>query len=196
MKRGTRICFIGDSFVNGTGDEKALGWVGRLCALASQQGLDLTYYNLGIRGNTSKDVLTRIDSEVPLRLGKAIDERIVLSFGVNDTLLEEGVPRVATDESVVNLKEIIQLIQVKYKILIVGPLPVNDNEQNLRIKSINTAYKLVAETYEIPFIDVFEQLKSNQSYQQEINGNDGAHPKSKGYETITQLIIDSGKWWF
>lgn len=25
-----RICFIGDSFVNGTGDDTCLGWVGRI----------------------------------------------------------------------------------------------------------------------------------------------------------------------
>ena len=24
-----RICFFGDSFVNGTGDDECLGWVGR-----------------------------------------------------------------------------------------------------------------------------------------------------------------------
>ena len=35
-----RICFFGDSFVNGTGDDDALGWVGRLCAAERRAGLD------------------------------------------------------------------------------------------------------------------------------------------------------------
>jgi hypothetical protein len=26
-----RICFIGESFVNGTGDPEFLGWTGRVC---------------------------------------------------------------------------------------------------------------------------------------------------------------------
>ena len=43
-----RICFVGDSFVNGIGDETALGWVGRVCALAHTHGFPLTSYNLGI----------------------------------------------------------------------------------------------------------------------------------------------------
>lgn len=196
MKKGTRICFIGDSFVNGTGDEQALGWVGRLCAKASQQGLDLTYYNLGIRGNTSRDVLARIDNDLSLRLGKAIDERVVISFGVNNTLLEEGVPRVSLDESVENLTEIIQIVKTKYSLLIVGLLPVDDKQQNIRIKSINDAYKLIAEKLEIPFVDVFEQLESNHNYRSEIKKTDGAHPKSQGYDNITQAILSSGKWWF
>ncbi len=196
MKKGTRICFIGDSFVNGTGDEQALGWVGRLCAIASQQGLDLTYYNLGIRGNTSRDVLARIDNDLSLRLGKAIDERVVISFGVNNTLLEEGVPRVSLEESIDNLTEIIQIIKAKYSLLIVGLLPVDDKQQNIRIKSINDAYKLIAEKFEIPFVDVFEQLESNHDYRSEIEKTDGAHPKSQGYKKITQAILNSGKWWF
>lgn len=29
-----RICFIGDSFVNGTGDPECLGWAGRICVTA------------------------------------------------------------------------------------------------------------------------------------------------------------------
>ena len=43
-----RICFIGDSFVNGTGDDDALGWPGRVVSLARSKGLDVTYYNLGV----------------------------------------------------------------------------------------------------------------------------------------------------
>lgn len=35
MTQDIRICFIGDSLVNGTGDEAALGWAGRLCAMAN-----------------------------------------------------------------------------------------------------------------------------------------------------------------
>jgi hypothetical protein len=27
-----RICFFGDSIVNGTGDDACLGWVGRICS--------------------------------------------------------------------------------------------------------------------------------------------------------------------
>ena len=41
-----RICFFGDSFVNGTGDDDCRGWPGRLCAEARQRGCDVTLYNL------------------------------------------------------------------------------------------------------------------------------------------------------
>jgi lysophospholipase L1-like esterase len=63
-----RICFVGDSFVNGTGDPECLGWTGRICALACQKGHDVTYYNLGVRRETSTDIATRWRDEVSRRL--------------------------------------------------------------------------------------------------------------------------------
>ena len=48
-----RICFFGDSIVNGTGDDDALGWVGRVMAAARGKRLDVTYYNLGVRRDTA-----------------------------------------------------------------------------------------------------------------------------------------------
>ncbi len=63
-----RICFIGDSFVNGTGDPTCLGWTGRICAAAIARGHDVTHYNLGIRRQTSTDIQARWQEEVSLRL--------------------------------------------------------------------------------------------------------------------------------
>jgi lysophospholipase L1-like esterase len=33
-----RICFVGDSLTNGTGDPDCLGWTGRVCASAYERG--------------------------------------------------------------------------------------------------------------------------------------------------------------
>ncbi len=63
-----RICFIGDSFVNGTGDDEALGWTGRIVATARAEGRDVTHYNLGIRRDTSADIAERWRAEVERRL--------------------------------------------------------------------------------------------------------------------------------
>jgi lysophospholipase L1-like esterase len=76
-----RICFIGDSFVNGTGDPTCLGWTGRICAAASDRGHDLTYYNLGIRRQTSADIQARWQQEVSLRLPPATDEAVGHALG-------------------------------------------------------------------------------------------------------------------
>jgi hypothetical protein len=54
-----RICFIGDSLVNGVGDPTGLGWVGRVATAARRRGHDITAYNLGIRRDTSGDIAVR-----------------------------------------------------------------------------------------------------------------------------------------
>lgn len=54
-----RLCFFGDSFINGTGDPAGLGWVGRACASQRTASPDLTVYNLGVRGNTTAQINQR-----------------------------------------------------------------------------------------------------------------------------------------
>ncbi|BAU41680.1 hypothetical protein [Leptolyngbya sp. O-77] len=68
-----RICFVGDSFINGTGDSTLLGWTGRVCQFASQRGVPLTYYNLGVRRETSADIGVRWQFEVMARLPEGCD---------------------------------------------------------------------------------------------------------------------------
>lgn len=76
-----RLCFFGDSFVNGTGDDDCLGWVGRLCAAERRVGRDLTVYNLGVRRDTSDDILRRWRREAEARLPPGCGGRLVFSFG-------------------------------------------------------------------------------------------------------------------
>jgi lysophospholipase L1-like esterase len=85
-----RICFLGESFVNGTGDSTYLGWTGRVCIDLSQQGYEVTYYNLGIRRETSRELARRWQSEVKRRFPIGCDRLVVFSFGTNDTTLCTG----------------------------------------------------------------------------------------------------------
>ncbi|MDG2030454.1 MAG: hypothetical protein P8J45_05555 [Phycisphaerales bacterium] len=51
-----RICFVGDSYMNGSGDLELLGWVRRLCRKRYTAHRRFTFYELGVRGATSADV--------------------------------------------------------------------------------------------------------------------------------------------
>ena len=195
MTQDIRICFVGDSFVNGTGDETALGWAGRLCAAASASGIPITYYNLGIRRNTSKDILRRWEYECALRLPDSCDGRIVISCGVNDTVIEDGQVRVNCDDSCANIRRIL-CDAGKYRMILVGPPPVDDDEQNSRIKALSTVFSQEAKLLGIPYIELYSPLVSDGIYRQEISSNDGAHPKSNGYAKIAKIIDSSPDWWF
>ncbi len=195
MTQDIRICFIGDSLVNGTGDEAALGWAGRLCALAHASDIPVTYYNLGIRRNTSKDILLRWESECTLRLTDSCDGRIVLSCGVNDTAIENGRVRVNSAESCANVRAILRGAK-RYTVLMVGPPPVIDDEQNERIEDLSAALARETQTLEVPYIDLFSALCSDDAYKREIARNDGAHPRSEGYSKMARIIGVSPNWWF
>lgn len=195
MTHDIRICFVGDSFVNGTGDETALGWAGRLCAAAVSKGIPVTYYNLGIRRNTSKDILRRWERECAIRLPDSCDGRVVISCGVNDTVIDEGQLRVRLEESCVNVQEILRGAK-KYKVLMVGPPPVGADDQNARIQTTSFAFSREAKALAVPYIDIFSPLVSDDAYKQEVSNNDGSHPRSYGYSKMAQIIASSPSWWF
>jgi acyl-CoA thioesterase I len=119
-----RICFIGDSLVNGTGDPTFLGWVGRVAASTRRRGHDLTAYNLGIRRDTSADIAARWQEEAARRLPAEGDGRLVFSFGGNDCLEENGAPRVAADRSLAHARAILSLAHQRYPTLLLGPAPL------------------------------------------------------------------------
>jgi lysophospholipase L1-like esterase len=195
MAQDIRICFVGDSFVNGTGDETALGWAGRLCAAANDRGMAITYYNLGIRRDTSRDILLRWEHECALRLPADCDGRIVFACGVNDTVIEGGALRVHPEESRANIREFLRGAK-RYRVLVVGPPPVADNDQNERIHGLSQTFAHEASALGIPYIELFSPLKSDSLYKQDISLNDGFHPSSIGYATMAQIIGTSTNWWF
>ena len=95
-----RIFFIGDSFTNGTSDPTGLGWVGRVCAQVMSQGKALTFYNLGIRGDTTQLIQQRWQPEVQHRLGETVGAGFVFSFGANDVDLDEKAGQTRVSELV------------------------------------------------------------------------------------------------
>ena len=190
-----RICFVGDSFVNGTEDETALGWAGRLCAAAMAKGVPLTYYNLGIRRETTADILLRWEKECRCRLPKFCDGRIVFSCGVNDVTEENGKPRVEHNASCSNLREIL-VEGRKYPSILVGPPPVDDDMLNDRIERLSKSFADIAESLDVPYIELYSSLIGDKVYRSEVAKQEGSHPRSGGYKKIAKIIAASPAWWF
>ncbi len=192
MTRDTRICFVGDSFVNGTGDETFLGWTGRLCTVA---GVPVTGYNLGIRRDTTRDILLRWERECVPRLSGPFDGRLVFSGGVNDAAIEGGRVRVDSEESGANMQKILRAAR-SYRVLVVGPPPVSDEEWNARIRVVAALIARAADAQGVPYIDLFTPLVADEDYRNELLTGDGAHPGSAGYAKMSRIIGLSPQWWF
>jgi len=118
-----------------------------------------------------------------------------LSCGVNDTVIEEGKLRISPDESCDNVRKILGGAQ-KYKVIMVGPPPVDSDEQNARIEALSAAFSREAQVLGIPYIDLFSPLASDDAYLHEVSVNDGAHPRSGGYSKMAKVISSSAEWWF
>lgn len=182
-----RVCFFGDSFVAGVGDSSGLGWVGRVTAAARAAGHRMTSYNLGVRRETSVQVVERIASEAPPRLSDAEDARLVVSFGVNDTSEVNGLPRVSVEEGVRALQAVSQFI-VAERVLMVGPPATADSAQNGRIQIRDRALSREAGRLGIRYISTFQATLVDASWQYEVATGDGYHPDSAGYRLLASLI--------
>ncbi len=191
-----RICFVGDSFVNGTGDPDYLGWTGRVCRASRQAGSDITAYNLGVRRDTSTDIAARWYDECKRRFPASCDSRVVFSFGANDTTVEQGTQRVSLEQSLSTTREMLSTSLSVYPTLMVSPLPVADPDHNRRTQHLAEQFRLVAAEVGVPYFDVFRTLERSATWMHEVAVLDGAHPQAHGYAELASLVRAWSAWWF
>jgi acyl-CoA thioesterase I len=189
-----RICFIGDSLVNGTGDPTLLGWVGRVCAAACRRGHDITAYNLGIRRDTSADIAARWAEECARRLPASIDGRLIFSFGANDCVTENGAPRVAPERALANARAVLESARQRHPTLMLGPTPTALPEADPRIAALSRDLAKLAAELSVPYLDLYTPLAAIPLWRLEIAIGDGAHPGAAGYALIADLVEGWAPW--
>lgn len=189
---GTRdlgLVFIGDSFVAGYGDPKGLGWVSRVVGRTSHPDLDVTAYNLGIRGQTSADVLARWRTEGVPRWNDRRERRLVIGVGSND--LNAGL---TTARSRLNLANIIDDASARgIASFVVGPPPSLDADVNAKLAVIVEAQQDVCSRRSVPFVDCFYPLVEHDQWISELNASpDQIHPGQAGYGLLAWLVLHGG----
>lgn len=191
-----KICFFGDSFVNGVGDPECLGWVGRLCANARRQGNDFTFYNLGIRRNTSADILGRWHQEASARIEPGEKGLLVFSFGTNDCAAgDDGRARLPQNDRLKNARSILVDAPKSWPTLIVGPLPIADDDTaNKRLSDLSRQVGALARAHRVPYLDVFTSLSASDAWKRECEQGDGVHPGAAGYQMIADMVEAWAAW--
>jgi acyl-CoA thioesterase I len=195
-----RICFLGDSIVNGTGDDDCLGWTGRVCSDARRDGHDVTYYNLGIRRDTSADVRARWRLEAQRRLSVDHDGRLVFAFGGNDCVSDtsDGV-RVSRNEVLANARTILSEASAWLPTLMIGPSPLTfDSNADERVAALSRDLENLCKVVNVPYLPVFSTLKDSEVWSKEAARGDGTHPNSGGYSVLAMIVGEWGAWkrWF
>lgn len=194
VQRDLRICFLGDSFVNGTGDQRYLGWVGGLAQRTLAAGVPLTSYNLGIRGETTALLVARAPEEVARRLGGDFENAIVISTGTNDTNIVNGKIRVPTSESIANIKQLVSTMRELGRVLVIGPPAVPDEAHNQRNAVLDRAFEQTVETLAVPYIGLQQFTSADSYWLPQASNDDGYHPRWEAYDNVAELIARDARW--
>lgn len=205
----SRICFIGDAFTVGAGDETVLGWVGRIAHAAWAQNHDVTVYNLGIRGDSTRAILRRWRRECEARLPHGTNGRLVFMFGGNDAkeVGDTGV-EVPLAESVANARTIIAEAAAWLPTLWLSLIPMHATKpyprlvpeapeyrfDNHRQAEYTQRYAAVAQELAVPFLDIHTPLMHDPEWQRLTQAGDGSNPNAAGYAKIATLITAWPAW--
>lgn len=192
--RDRRILFFGDSFVAGYGDPAGLGWVGRAVTAAHAAGQPLTAYNLGVRRDTSADVLARWEAEARARMGGAdASYGAVFGLGTNDMTVQDGRVRVEAVLAVGNLGRLVGTArELGLDVFVVGPPPAGEPAQDARVCALSARFAALARDRGVPFVDTATALLATPAWTEETAAGDGSHPAGGGYAALADLVLRGG----
>jgi len=183
------ICIFGDSLVYGQGDSKEGGWVNRLQYKIKGK---TKFWNFGIPGDTSVDLLKRLEGE----LKEKNPDVVFVGIGANDSQYKKGM---SENKTLIDLKNYVKNLKIisesikKYTndIIFIGIPNMNDSITknwsyryhfcNKNIETYNNELENFCKENNFTYIDIFGLLD-------ESNLSDGAHPNSIGYEKIANEI--------
>jgi lysophospholipase L1-like esterase len=197
-KKSMTIVCIGDSIVEGEGDESGQGgWAGRLQkkVLTGSRVGENRVYNLGMGMETSMDLLHRFFSEVLYRNPDIIiiqaahgDSRSMLN---NDDEEEFEIRKGARLRSYRRIFEYLESSGVKSLILGLNPVLVTNENEKLagnranHVESNNRGISKLCAEYGLAFLDprdIFSQHNLHDLYV------DSIHPNAKGYDLMYESI--------
>jgi acyl-CoA thioesterase-1 len=183
--RDVRVCVFGDSFVAGVGDPKALGWVGRVAARTpASTGVALTLYPLGVRGQSTEDVVVRMPLETSSRFARGDEHGVVLAVGIADAFAAVPVAR-----SAVTLEFGLRSTDVSR--LVIGPPPVGPPEVRERLAELDAAFAEVCERLDVAYISTYAPLADHGPWLRQ-SFADGVHPGQAGYGMLAYVVLHGG----
>lgn len=186
--RDIGLCFLGDGFVAGYGDPKALGWVSRVVGRTAAEDATLTAYNLGVRGSSSADAMSRWRLECPPRWAGRSERRLVIGVGSED--VAQGI---TTARSRLNLANILdEASSTGIASFVVGPTPTLDAEVNARLRVLADAQADVCQRRGVTYVDCFTPLQGHDQWQSDLAAGDTVHPGQAGYGLIAWLVLNGG----
>ncbi len=184
--------FFGDSITLGVNDPQGGGWVGRFAMRSTEmQGMPIpptTFYNLGVRKQSSKAVSSRWEAEYMQRRIENASPHLIFCFGTVDMAAPSGIPVMSVEDSTVTARDILQRAKDEAPVLLMSPPPVLQTAHRERIGVLSAAYAELCNAISIPHLNLFELLRSSDAFMNDLS--DGVHPGALGNSLIADLLLN------
>lgn len=186
------LLIFGDSITWGACDDEQGGWANRLRNYLAKQNGEIEVYNLGICGETSADVIARMETECKAREA----EMIIFAVGINDTqfIHSKNKNRVSLEEFQNNTSKLLSTAkQFSEKIIFIGLTPVDESKTrpipwntdksyiNENIRRFNEVIKNFCEEHHLQFISMNGVLENHDL-------TDGLHPNTEGHRKMFERV--------
>jgi lysophospholipase L1-like esterase len=199
-----RVLVFGASTAQGYWDSLG-GWADRLKKHYDQlqmQNFSIEQprvMNLGVSGDTTAEVLKRLESESKSRQNdKGL--AIIIQVGSNNAAEQNDLTVSTAKEYQKELENIIEMAQ-KFtdKIIIIGFPAVDESKtnpiewadlyfKNRNIVMFENAAQETTKEADIPFIAIHQEFSKRIEAGEVLQAHDGLHPNNKGHELIFQLV--------
>ena len=196
------FCF-GASVTSGGSDPQG-GWVIRLRNYLFKKDSDIfRVFNLGVSGDTTTEVVKRLDNELKVRQKSGKSNLVLFSIGTNDSeyMNDKKEHKVSKQEFEKNLRECIRIArnyseQIVFMDLVpvvdakVDPIPWEPSRsyRNKYIRKYQEVLKKVCKEEKVYFIDAYDKLLASSDYMHSLG--DGIHPSDIGHEILFEMIKD------
>lgn len=189
-----RVCVLGDELVAGTGDARALGWVGRVAARTPRDHHRVTTFPLAVPGEGTTGLGARWEDETARRLDGVPpgQRRLVLGLGIAD--LREGV---STARSRLNVANILDAADARgLDCLVVGPPPVlaeGPDAAHARAAAVlSQSFADVCSRRRVPYVDTAGALATHEDWFADLAADEPGLPGQAGYGLLAWLVLNAG----
>ncbi|MFT4148031.1 MAG: GDSL-type esterase/lipase family protein [Micrococcaceae bacterium] len=186
-KRNMRIVAVGDELVAGSGDSRALGWLGRVIARTPRKNPRVDVFELAMPEEGTAGLVERWEKEATPRYNDLTDNRLIIGLGLEDIRQDLSLAR-----SRLNLANILDQATSKSIIpLVVGPPPTTDTVTNKKIAEYSRVLGDVAARRNVLYIDMFTPLVNHEQWRTDLAAGKGL-PGQAGYGLMAWLVLHRG----
>lgn len=198
-----RILVFGDSIAAGAFDTESNGWVSLLAMYQYQRILDSKWtegdsvVNVSVSGDTTADLLQRIDSDLASRKWQEESFAAILAIGTNDAAKVSGNNQVVFEEFTRNVVSLVSTLQEKSsRVIMLGLPPVYEklsspwcfdttaDWQNAELTRYDAELKRIAAEEGVLFVplqDILDRYSGQHL-------PEGLHPNAEGHRLIFERV--------